>query len=472
MKTKLIIIITFMVVGINTSYATLNTELTKLFDDAMIGTNPSGQFSGQQRNYIIAGGAAIHFPSVQKNLIGFNPPSITAGCGGVDAFGGSFSFVNKDEFVQLLRNVGANASGYMFQLALEGMCPTCSKLMKDLQATIQKINKDLGDSCRMAKFLVDRSGVGGALESHRFKMDTESSNTGVEPDIFASSYDKLPFTEEADAIGKKDEVLRNVAWKAIRDAGLTTWEWNLGTGPETIDEDIAIIAMNLTGTWVLEENAGHTAEEDDVKWRYYAPTISFNKFMMGKDVDNDVEIFHCKVVGTPEYATCLVKPKSDDATWWKKFDASEWDGFYPMIRDIIVGTAPGEGLIQKFRLKNATLTSQETALISALPTSILTQLRNLSREPTVAEAYAQRMAQRIAFQLTLEFTDKLFSAMESVIGNADPDDVQRMEERIREVRIAYRTEYTLMSEKLAEESRELRVYEYLNKKIDEMKQIK
>ena len=36
-------------------------------------------------------------------LVGFQAPSISGGCGGIDMFAGSFSLVSKDEVVQMLR---------------------------------------------------------------------------------------------------------------------------------------------------------------------------------------------------------------------------------------------------------------------------------------------------------------------------------------------------------------------------------
>ncbi len=55
------------------------------------------------------------------------PPSFSAGCGGIDLFGGSFSFINMNQFVDLMRAVASNAAGYAFQLAINAMCPDCGR---------------------------------------------------------------------------------------------------------------------------------------------------------------------------------------------------------------------------------------------------------------------------------------------------------------------------------------------------------
>lgn len=44
------------------------------------------------------------------------PPSISSGCGGIDLYLGSYSFPNKDQFVQALRNFGKLPRATSFSL--------------------------------------------------------------------------------------------------------------------------------------------------------------------------------------------------------------------------------------------------------------------------------------------------------------------------------------------------------------------
>jgi conjugative transfer pilus assembly protein TraH len=62
------------------------------------------------------------------------------GCGGIDLFAGSFSFINEAQFVALLKNIGQNALGYFFQLALKSMAPEIAVTLEWLQDQAQKIN--------------------------------------------------------------------------------------------------------------------------------------------------------------------------------------------------------------------------------------------------------------------------------------------------------------------------------------------
>jgi len=65
----------------------------------------------------------VRSPINSINLVNLTAPEIRAGCGGIDLYGGSFTFINTDQFRQILRQIGANALGYAFKLALATTVP-------------------------------------------------------------------------------------------------------------------------------------------------------------------------------------------------------------------------------------------------------------------------------------------------------------------------------------------------------------
>jgi conjugative transfer pilus assembly protein TraH len=91
-----------------------------------------------------------NYPLVQAQL-----PSLKAGCGGIDIYGGAFSFINKQQFVALLQNIGSNAVGYAFKLALQSISPDIDKLLTELQDQLNKINAMNINSCEAAQALVN-----------------------------------------------------------------------------------------------------------------------------------------------------------------------------------------------------------------------------------------------------------------------------------------------------------------------------
>ena len=138
------------------AHAGLDDEMRNMFN-GMVNVTPADAYIGQRRGVVSLGSIEARSRIVNPQLVSFTPPSIKAGCGGISLFGGSFSFINAQQLQELMRAIAQNAAGYAFGLALEAMCPTCAQEMKRLQKIIQELNGKLGDSCSLAKGLVDNS---------------------------------------------------------------------------------------------------------------------------------------------------------------------------------------------------------------------------------------------------------------------------------------------------------------------------
>src|SRR5712671_5322612 len=89
----------------------LNTEMQGMFNalGSLGNVTSPGAFRGQAMNLYTGGSLFMREPSKNYSLTRAQLPSLKAGCGGIDLFGGSFSFINKAQFVALLQNIGANA---------------------------------------------------------------------------------------------------------------------------------------------------------------------------------------------------------------------------------------------------------------------------------------------------------------------------------------------------------------------------
>jgi conjugative transfer pilus assembly protein TraH len=95
--------------------ADLQGEMNQFFDSLANTTDPTVT-STARRGVIAGGGAQFRNRIVDTNLVTFTPPSFQGGCGGVDLFGGSFSYVSGDQIVPLLKAIASNAVGYAFQI--------------------------------------------------------------------------------------------------------------------------------------------------------------------------------------------------------------------------------------------------------------------------------------------------------------------------------------------------------------------
>lgn len=112
------------------------------------------KFRGQTRDYWSGGNLLVRIPSKTYQLATFDPPKISAGCSGIDIYGGSFSFINSDQLVQMLQNIGNNAAGAIFSLALESVSPQLNSVIKFFQDMANKINALNINSCEAAKGIV------------------------------------------------------------------------------------------------------------------------------------------------------------------------------------------------------------------------------------------------------------------------------------------------------------------------------
>jgi conjugative transfer pilus assembly protein TraH len=88
-------------------------------------------------------------------------PKVTAGCGGIDMFTGSFSFINSDQFVAMAKAVANNAIGFAFHLAIQAISPQIDKVMGDLEKAVQDLNQFNISSCEAASALV--GGIAGEM---------------------------------------------------------------------------------------------------------------------------------------------------------------------------------------------------------------------------------------------------------------------------------------------------------------------
>lgn len=104
------------------------------------------------------GGVSWRVPNRNFQPVMITPPSVNFGCNGIDAFLGGFSFPNKDEFVQALRNFGQASVGFFFQLALKSMAPEISITLDAINDIAMRVNQASANTCQLAKAATEALG--------------------------------------------------------------------------------------------------------------------------------------------------------------------------------------------------------------------------------------------------------------------------------------------------------------------------
>lgn len=134
-------------------HADVNQDLTKFFDGLEYSTNATSAsaYKGQTANHYSAGSAYIRTPITQSQLVGFTPPSISAGCGGIDLFSGGFSHINSDQLIAMGKNIVASAIPFAVDLALQTWAPQIKNIKDRLEQIAKEINALSVNSCEAAQ---------------------------------------------------------------------------------------------------------------------------------------------------------------------------------------------------------------------------------------------------------------------------------------------------------------------------------
>ncbi|CAL7961843.1 conjugative transfer pilus assembly protein TraH [Gammaproteobacteria bacterium] len=137
-------------------FADVSGDLDSFFTSLGYDNNvtEASAYQGQAAGYYAGGSVVLRNKVKNIQVMHVDLPSLRAGCGGIDLFNGGFSFVNAQALTEFFQKVMSNASGYMFNLALETVVPEIAHGMQYIQKVAQEINASNFNSCEMAENLV------------------------------------------------------------------------------------------------------------------------------------------------------------------------------------------------------------------------------------------------------------------------------------------------------------------------------
>lgn len=115
-------------------------------------TSP-GIYKSQKGGIMTGGSIILRGGGFNPPIFQINPPSIKAGCGGIDIFFGAFQYVNAQQLVNMLKNIGQAALGYAFKLGLETVCSSCSQVLDALVNFANQLARLAQDSCAIGKLI-------------------------------------------------------------------------------------------------------------------------------------------------------------------------------------------------------------------------------------------------------------------------------------------------------------------------------
>src|SRR5574343_887291 len=253
----------------------LNAEVNNMFNNlgAIGNYTAPGAFRGQAYNTYTGGSLMMRSPNKVYQLAAIQFPSVKAGCGGIDVFGGSFSHISATEFKNMLKNITAALPGIAFQLALEAVSPLLGGLTKWAKGLETWINNARINSCETAKAIVSTAAESLGYSSQETCADL-AIEMGMESDRDAArrrcSSDRPSILASARSSGdanvrNKAPFVGNLTWKALQ-----------RTGTYRDDQERELI-MSIVGTVIFyPEDAARDPEP-------VAPTItSISQLLYGQ----------------------------------------------------------------------------------------------------------------------------------------------------------------------------------------------
>lgn len=393
------------------AFAGLQGQLNTMFGEMSATTNP--QVVIDARRGVITGGAfSMRSPIVpiQMNAINYTPPGITAGCSGIDAYGGSLSFISGQQFVQLLRSIAANAEGFAFQLALSSMSSQISNLLSSSESLLQGRLSQLKNSCEAAQAGLNALGINQS-SVNQAAQNIETS-MGISTDSNAAAVDNTPQSPAVQAVASTPAaklIYHNVMWDALKAHNFAN-AYGEGADANTYDEEI----MSLAG-YVITCNPATT------KNCAAADTTGGASGGVGLIIGQPTLRLEDLVYGATDPQSGTGKSQvyvCGDAAQCMDVSSANWSGtgVLALVQQEL-GTSTSQGFLGVLLQNNPVDPKVSAFLSSAGPVGV--EIERVARaNPAEAYPYAVAVAQPIAIQVAYNDALSLLSAAARTISGS------------------------------------------------------
>jgi conjugative transfer pilus assembly protein TraH len=394
-------------------------QLNSMFGDMTNITDP-GVYNGQRRGVITGGSVVNRSRIMQENILSFQPPSFSAGCGGMDMNMGSFSFINTDQFIQMLRAVASNAKGYAFSLALSTMCVECQSTIETMQKKIQKLNEMFSNSCQLAQGIVNDS-AGSWHKAEQTSASIRASTAGF-GDIFQTwTNNNTAGTSPTVSLQNTDpdyvasQLTGNLVWRQLITHNTNTWFIQNG------DVQLLEAIMSVSGSIIIKPIDTATSEDS-----YPMTYLAGNKIEIKDLIDGGtVKIYHCQ--DNYNINGCMNVVNQD----------VNLKGIRSMLTDLLIADSVtgSVGVVNMYATNVGTLTDAQKSLLAALPQGMGGMIRTLSmKNPVLAQDFIIQMIPGIAYNIAYNTITEFLKTVETASTTLQNPHEKDMQNRIAEAR--------------------------------------
>ena len=395
-------------VALLTSNVTVNAGfLDDLYDAAGSAVNitPAQVYQTQTMGVVTGGGVVWKTPN--KNFVPFyvTPPSLKAGCGGIDFFLGAFGMANKEQFVQFLRNVGQNAAGLAFKVALQAMAPELESKIQDVANYINEWNKYFGNSCAAAQKLMD-SGPSEWIYNTVRNATQDANATGRSTD-YSSATDRYK-TDSATAMAEAPK--RYNSGGQIIDAAEINIVWSaLQSGDIPLSQTEKELMMALVGTVIYrsDNSSGETLPASVP----YTSRIKIQELVGSTNsAASEIKTYRCDTSNE-----CLNPTPS--TIYEKPFAAIIFDKATNLRQAIIDRTPPN---LDDLKLLTVT---------TSVPIYKIITMSTMANRPGLSQALIEDYSQMIAWEIASRYIEDMADNLDKMLKSAKESDTNALKQK-------------------------------------------
>lgn len=416
------------------SRADLSGDLRRFWEQSGGGVNVTGPsaYNGQRAGFVTLGSVQVRTPVRNSALANIQLPSVRAGCGGIDIFGGSFSFISREELIHLMEAIMQNAAGFAFELALESMSPAVQETVAKLRDLIQQVNSMNINSCE----------AGQALAASLWpRMDGASQHIcatiGSYQGMFA---DRIASRHGCNSGGQQNATLRNASEELRAQVPIDVnyaWEAIKQNAFLISDRSVAEFFMTLTGTVIT------TAPSNDSQGPNHRPIAPRA---------GDSDLINVLIEG----GTARIQRCNDTA---RCLNPSLQNVTIPISASLLSrATNTIRSIQDAIRTPGAQLSNEAVALLGMTNVPVLDILiTGMSYQHVFVEGEINAMAEVVAVDLAMIYIDQALGEMAASAGRVQTfgEITFQFQEQIRQTQEAFGTRRQLAAERYSQAMRTL-----------------
>ncbi|HBD7476120.1 TPA: conjugal transfer protein TraH [Legionella pneumophila] len=239
--------------AVSCAQANVSNDLNDFFNGLGYGANVTSPAAFESQAAGFFGGGSLYARNQvrQYQLVQLDLPSYRAGCGGIDLYTGSMSFLSEQKLVDLGKSVMTNAGAYAVDVMLAATVPELKQVRDYLQQLEQMANQASINSCQLSQNMVGGMFPKTAESQQKICKDQAAmGKEGMYSDYVkarmacsGTGFDQVMDKASQDPERKKQVVLnKNLVWSILQTKSFLK-----------SNRELAEMVMSLTGTLIIDK---------------------------------------------------------------------------------------------------------------------------------------------------------------------------------------------------------------------------